>query len=96
MYVRDVRTGITVSDREPEILKENAATAHVDGCNLLGPVVGNFCIDVAIQKAKTAGVGWVVAKGTFYFLLLNIIYVGRGEVVTRQQIKKKNKKKSLI
>ena len=64
MYVRDVRTGITVSDREPEILKENAATAHVDGCNLLGPVVGNFCMDVAIQKAKTAGVGWVVAKGT--------------------------------
>lgn len=63
MYVRDIKSGITVSDREPEVLKETVATAHVDGHNLLGPVVGNFCMDLAISKAREAGVGWVVARG---------------------------------
>lgn len=44
-------------------LSERAGTAWVDGRNLLGPVVGNFCIDLAVKKAKEAGVGWVSAKG---------------------------------
>lgn len=30
---------------------------------ILGPVVGKFCIDLAIKKAKEAGIGWVSAKG---------------------------------
>ena len=63
MYVNDIANGITVSNTEPRILKETVATAHVDGMNLLGPVVGNFSMDVAINKAKEAGVGWVSAKG---------------------------------
>ena len=28
-----------------------------------GAVVGPFCMDLAIAKAKEAGIGWVVAKG---------------------------------
>lgn len=67
MYVRDIQTKICVSDSEPAILKESAATAFVDGKNLLGPVVGNFCMDLAIRKAKEAGIGWVVAKGSNHF-----------------------------
>jgi LDH2 family malate/lactate/ureidoglycolate dehydrogenase len=63
MYVNDIQSGITVCDLEPVVLKQTAATAYVDGQNLLGPVVGNFCTDIAIKKAKEAGVGWVVAKG---------------------------------
>ena len=62
MYIHDISTGITVSDCEPRILTERAATAHVDGCNLLGPVVGDFCMQLAISRAKTAGVGLVTAK----------------------------------
>ena len=63
MYVHDIRSGITVSNTEPVILRETAATAHVDGNNVLGPVVGNFCMDLAINKSKSAGIGFVVAKG---------------------------------
>lgn len=48
---------------KPEILHEKQSTAWVDGKNLLGPVVGNFCMDIAIEKAKETGIGWVVAKG---------------------------------
>ena len=32
-----------------------------------GPVVGKFCMDLAIEKAKNVGIGWVVAKGTFVY-----------------------------
>ena len=49
------------------ILKESAATAWVDGQNGIGPVVGNFCMDLAIKKAKECGVGWVVAKGSNHY-----------------------------
>ena len=63
MYLHDIQTGITVSDTEPTILRESASTAHVDGNNLLGPVVGNFSMDLAIHKAVETGVGWIVAKG---------------------------------
>ena len=63
MYVHDIETKVTECDRDPVIVKDSAATAFVDGQNVLGPVVGNFCMDIAIKKAKEAGVGWVVAKG---------------------------------
>jgi len=64
MYVHDIRTGITVSNIEPTILRETAATGHVEGNNVLGPVVGNFCMNLALSKSKSAGIGLVVAKGT--------------------------------
>lgn len=48
-------------------MQERGATAWVDGNNLLGPVVGNFCMDLAIKKAKEVGVGWVVAKGSNHY-----------------------------
>ncbi|XP_002741248.3 putative oxidoreductase YjmC, partial [Saccoglossus kowalevskii] len=67
MYVNDIKSGTTVSDKEPIILTEFAATAHVNGNNLLGPVVGNFSMELAIQKAKQSGVGWVVAKGSNHY-----------------------------
>ncbi|CAO4365154.1 unnamed protein product [Caenorhabditis nigoni] len=67
MYVRDVQQKVCKGDGEPVILKEKAGTAWVDGNNLLGPVVGNFCMDLAIEKAKNAGIGWVVAKGSNHY-----------------------------
>jgi len=63
MYVHDIETKTTVSDDEPKILRETVATAHVDGMNVLGPVVGNFSMKLAIAKAKEVGIGFVVAKG---------------------------------
>ena len=63
MYVHDISSGNTTSDSEPNLVKDTAATAYVDGQNLLGPVVGNFSMKIAIEKAKQSGVGWVVASG---------------------------------
>ena len=47
----------------PQILKQSIATALVDGCNLLGAVVGAFCMELAIEKAKQCGVGLITVKG---------------------------------
>lgn len=49
MYVNDLKKGIADGHITPQILKESPATAHVDGRNGLGPVVGKFCMDLAIK-----------------------------------------------
>ncbi|KAJ8343219.1 hypothetical protein SKAU_G00305480 [Synaphobranchus kaupii] len=67
MYVKDIQSGICAKEGEPTIVKESAATALVNGNNLLGPVVGNFCMDLAIKKAREVGIGWVVANGSNHF-----------------------------
>lgn len=64
MYVADIDSKTTNANAKPVVLKESPATAWVDGNNGLGPVVGNFCMQLAIKKAKSVGVGWVAAKRT--------------------------------
>ncbi|XP_059059643.1 (2R)-3-sulfolactate dehydrogenase (NADP(+))-like [Achroia grisella] len=66
-YINDISSGLTDANAKPVILKESAATAWVDGANALGATVGNFCMDVAIRKAKECGIGWVVAKRSNHF-----------------------------
>lgn len=63
MYINDVKSGITVVNTEPVILSETVSVAHVDGNNLLGTVVGEFCMNLAIGKAKKTGISFVSAKG---------------------------------
>uniref|UniRef100_H3CSR4 Malate dehydrogenase n=2 Tax=Tetraodon nigroviridis TaxID=99883 RepID=H3CSR4_TETNG len=67
MYVKDIQSGICAKEGEPVVEKQSAATALVDGKNLLGPVVGNFCMDLAVKKAKEVGIGWVVAHGSNHY-----------------------------
>ncbi|KAM8709596.1 hypothetical protein ACLKA7_016410 [Drosophila subpalustris] len=67
MYINDLAINSTDGAAEPKILKETPSTAWVDGLNGLGAVVGNFCMDLAIKKAKNVGVGWVCAKGSNHY-----------------------------
>jgi len=67
MYINDLAINSTDGGAVPKILKETPATAWVDGLNGLGAVVGNYCMDLAIKKAKTVGVGWVCAKGSNHY-----------------------------
>jgi LDH2 family malate/lactate/ureidoglycolate dehydrogenase len=50
MYMNDIEGGSCDGKATPVVLKESPATAWVDGKNGLGPVVGNFCMDLAISK----------------------------------------------
>ncbi|CAK1584768.1 unnamed protein product [Parnassius mnemosyne] len=67
LYVNDIKGGLTCPERKPVVLKESAATAWVDGMETLGATAANFCMDLAIKKAKESGVGWVSAKRTNHF-----------------------------
>ncbi|XP_071494757.1 uncharacterized oxidoreductase YjmC-like [Diadema antillarum] len=67
VYMNGVEAGIIAKSGQPTVLKELAATAWVDGENLLGPTVGKFCTDLAVQKAREAGIGCVVVKGSNHF-----------------------------
>ncbi|XP_060742825.1 uncharacterized oxidoreductase YjmC-like [Tachysurus vachellii] len=61
LYVKETKAGICAKEGEPVVEKESVATALVNGKNLLGPVVGNFCMSLALKKAQDVGIGWVVA-----------------------------------
>ncbi|KAK3591130.1 hypothetical protein CHS0354_040193 [Potamilus streckersoni] len=67
LYVKDLKSDITKGSGVPTILKETPAIALVDGNNLLGPVVGRFCMAMAIRKAQKTGIGFVTARGSNHF-----------------------------
>ncbi|KAL2093979.1 hypothetical protein ACEWY4_011291 [Coilia grayii] len=67
LYIKEIKAGICAKDGEPVVERESAATALVDGRNLLGPVVGNFCMSLALRKARDVGIGWVVARGSNHY-----------------------------
>lgn len=62
MYVQDIQSGICDGNAVPTVEKTKFSTALVNGQNSLGPVVGNFCMKLAIEKAKQHGVGWITAN----------------------------------
>lgn len=66
-YVDDIAKGNSELDKEPEIEKQGPSTALVNGNNCIGPVVGKMCIDLAIEKAKSSGIGWVSAHRSNHF-----------------------------
>ena len=67
MYVQDLKESYISKVDEPKIIKESVSTAYIDGCNCLGPVVGNFAMKIAIDKNKKTGIGWTVAKNSNHY-----------------------------
>lgn len=67
MYLNDLNMGTLNGSATPEILKQTPATAWVNGKNGLGAVVGRFCMDLAIEKARNVGVGWVCANHSNHY-----------------------------
>lgn len=39
-------------------------------CLIVGPAIGRFAMDLAIQKAKAVGIGFVTVKGIYYLEML--------------------------
>ncbi|XP_074034221.1 uncharacterized oxidoreductase YjmC [Leptinotarsa decemlineata] len=72
MYLRDVQGGFTSPNATCTIEKETMATAVVDGNNGFGAVIGKFCMDLAIEKARKAGIGMVVAHHSNHFGIAGI------------------------
>src|SRR3954471_9638054 len=58
-YVRRIRAGGINLHPNIRVDRERDATARVDGHNGMGHLVMKFAADVAIEKARCTGVGWV-------------------------------------
>jgi len=67
IYCDRMDNGILFPDREIQVLKETDTTALVDGGLGLGLYIGPYCMQMAIDKAKKHGVGFVaVGNSTHY------------------------------
>jgi LDH2 family malate/lactate/ureidoglycolate dehydrogenase len=62
-YIKRIRAGGINKHPDIRIVQERAAMAVVDGDNGMGHLVVSRAVDIAIEKARTAGVAWV---GTRY------------------------------
>lgn len=66
-YVRLCEAGRVDMGTKPAIIHETPSTAVVDGNGGLGLVIAPFAMDVAIQKAKKVGSGWVSVQNSSHF-----------------------------
>ncbi|XP_069681975.1 uncharacterized oxidoreductase YjmC-like [Periplaneta americana] len=67
MYILDIEEGAVEPNAEPVVLKESASTVCLCGQNGLGGVVGNIAMKLAISKAKSTGIGLVVARRSNHY-----------------------------
>lgn len=61
-YVRRIRNGGINVAPQIRVLQERAATALLDGDNGMGHLVMSRAAEIAVAKARTAGIGWVGAR----------------------------------
>lgn len=67
LYINDIQANVCEKSGEPIVSTETASVARVDGNNLLGPVVGNYAMQLAMKKAKENGVGLVAVGNSNHF-----------------------------
>jgi len=66
-YVRLWEAGRINTKPTPKVIHETPSTAVVDGDQGLGLVVAPYAMNIAIEKAKTCGTGWVAVKNSNHF-----------------------------
>lgn len=66
-YFQMVSSGRINTKPNVTIQYETLSTATVDGDNALGPVAAKISMAIAIEKAKTAGTGWVATNNSNHF-----------------------------
>lgn len=66
-YIGRVEAGDLHPDHAPTVMHETPGTAMVDGGHNFGQVVAAHAMTIAIEKAKTVGVGTVTAKNSSHF-----------------------------
>jgi L-2-hydroxycarboxylate dehydrogenase (NAD+) len=66
-YVRLWEAGRANTKPSIAVIHETMSTAVVDGDRGLGLVIGPFAMDLAIEKAKRVGTGWVCVQNSNHF-----------------------------
>jgi LDH2 family malate/lactate/ureidoglycolate dehydrogenase len=67
MYVRRLKSGIMKAKTTVTVLKEDASTALLDGCDGIGQVVAYRAMELAIRKAQGNGIGLVGVRNGGHF-----------------------------
>jgi uncharacterized oxidoreductase len=68
-YTSQIKSGVIDPRAKPEVVRETASTAQVDGHKAFGQVVGRFATEVAIKKARKTDISCVSSR--------NVGHVGR-------------------
>src|SRR5271169_4185973 len=63
-YVKRIQSGGINTRPDIRIIREQTASALVDGDNAMGHLVMRRAAEVAVEKARTAGVAWVGARNS--------------------------------
>ncbi len=61
-YIRRIKAGGINKHPNIRVVRERAAMAVVDGDNGMGHLVASAAVDIAIRKAREAGVAWVSTR----------------------------------
>lgn len=67
IYLDRIKAGIQKPVTEFEILKETATTAVADGHDGMGQVIGYRSMQMAIEKAKSCGMGMVAVRNSTHY-----------------------------
>lgn len=67
LYHDQIKAGFIDNKAVPEIVMETPISAVVDGKRGMGQLVANYATDLAIQKAKTAGIGLVTVRNSNHY-----------------------------
>lgn len=67
MYHQQVKAGYIDIASKPEIVMETPVSAVIDGKRGMGQLVSNHAMKIAIQKAKTSGVGLVTVRNSNHY-----------------------------
>lgn len=59
--------GYVVSGAKPEIVRETPVAATIDGHDGMGQLIASYAMEVAIKKAKQAGVGLVTVRNSNHY-----------------------------
>ena len=66
-YHKSIVSGEIKVGVNPEIVRETPVSALIDGHGGMGQIIGHFAMSLAIEKAKTSGIGMVVARNSNHY-----------------------------
>lgn len=66
-YVARLRSGAVDAKARPTLTRDNGATAVIDGKNAMGQVVAGMAMELAIERARTHGIGAISVHDSNHF-----------------------------
>lgn len=66
-YHKSIKSGMIKVEEKPEVVFETPISAVIDGHDGMGQLIGHYCMEIAIKKAKESGAGFVMARNSNHY-----------------------------